>query len=71
MDKGGSVLGRTRLPVVALFVLAPAAVVAGMGAMALVAPFAFAFGLRPALLISEMALVLPGMLALAALRLPL
>lgn len=71
MDKGGSVFGRTRLPVVALFVLAPAAVVAGMGAMALVAPFAFAFGLRPALLISEMALVLPGMLALAALRLPL
>ena len=70
MDKGGSVFGRARLPVVALFVLAPAAVVVGMGAMVLVAPFASALGLRPALLVSEAALVLPGLLALAALRAP-
>ncbi len=71
MDKGGSVYGRSRLPAVVLFGLAPTVVVAGMGAMVLVAPFAFALGLRPALLISEAALVLPGLLALAAFRVPL
>src|SRR5207247_184807 len=36
-----------------------------------VAPYAFTFGLRPALLISELALVAPGLLALAAVRVPL
>jgi len=70
MDKGGSVFGRTRLPAVVLFVLAPAVVLAGMGAMVFVAPFAFSLGLRPALLISEAALVLPGLLALKAFRMP-
>ena len=48
MDKGGSVPGRTRLPAA----LAPVVVVAGMYAMARGAPYAFALGLRPALLIS-------------------
>jgi len=67
MDKGGSVPARTRLPAA----LAPIVVVAGMGAMILVAPFAFALGLRPALLVSETALVAPGVLALAAFRVPL
>jgi len=67
MDKGGSVPGRTRLPAS----LAPLVVVAGMGAMVLVLPYAFALGLRPALLISETALIAPGLLALAALRVPL
>ena len=67
MGKGGSVPGRTRLPAA----LAPVVVVAGMGAMILVAPFAFALGLRPALLISETALIAPGLLALAAFRVPL
>ena len=67
MDKGGSVPGRTRLPAV----LAPVVVLAGLYAMAGVAPYAFAFGLRPALLISELALVAPGLLALAAVRVPL
>jgi membrane protease YdiL (CAAX protease family) len=71
MDKGGSVFGRARLPAVVLLVLAPAVVLAGMGAMVFVAPFAFALGLRPALLISEAALVLPGLLALKAFRMPL
>ena len=67
MDKGGSVPGRTRLPAV----LAPVVVLAGLYAMAGVAPYAFTFGLRPALLISELALVAPGLLALAAVRVPL
>ena len=42
-----------------------------IGAMILVAPFALALGLRPALPISEMALIAPGVLALAAFRVPL
>jgi len=67
MDKGGSVPGRTRLPAG----LVPVVVLAGMGAMVLVAPYAFSLGLRPALLISETALVGPGLLALAAARVPL
>ena len=67
MDKGGSVPGRTRLPAA----LAPIVVVLGMGAMAVVAPFAFALDLRPALMISETALIAPGLLALAAFRVPL
>jgi len=67
MDKGGSVPGRTRLPAA----LAPIVVVLGMGAMAVVAPFALALGLRPALAISETALIAPGLLALAAFRVPL
>jgi membrane protease YdiL (CAAX protease family) len=72
MDKGGSVPGRSGLAVaLALFILALTVVVAGMGAMVLVAPFAFALGLRPALLISEVALIVPGLLALAAFRVPL
>ena len=67
MDKGGSVPGRTRLPAA----VAPLMVVAGMGAMFVVAPFAFALGLRPALLISETALIAPGLLMLAAFGVPL
>jgi membrane protease YdiL (CAAX protease family) len=67
MDKGGSVPRRTRLPAA----LAPIAVLAGMYVMARVAPYAFALGLRPALLISELALIAPGVLALAACRVPL
>ena len=67
MDKGGSVPRRTRLPAP----LAPVVVVAGMTAMLLVARPAFALGLRPALLLSELALILPGLLAMAALGVPL
>jgi len=67
MDKGGSVPGRTRLPAA----LVPLVVLAGMGAMLRVGPSALALGLRPALLISEAALVAPGLLALAAFRVPL
>jgi membrane protease YdiL (CAAX protease family) len=51
--------------------MAPVVVVAGMAAMVLVGRPAFALGLRPALLISEMALVAPGLLALAAFGIPL
>jgi sodium transport system permease protein len=72
MDKGGSVPGSTRLfAALVRLALALVAVVAGMGAMAFVAPAAFAYGLRPALLASEMALVAPGLAAVAALREPL
>ena len=58
MDKGGSVR-RTRLPAP----LAPVIVLAGMAAMLLVVRPAFVLGLRPALLLSETALVVPGLLA--------
>jgi membrane protease YdiL (CAAX protease family) len=51
--------------------MAPVAVLAGMAAMLLVARPAFALGLRPALFLSETALMLPGLLALAAFRIPL
>jgi len=67
MDKGGSVPRRTRLPAA----VAPLVVVAGMFAMLLVGRPAFSFGLRPALLASELALVLPGLLALVAFGVPL
>jgi membrane protease YdiL (CAAX protease family) len=66
MDKGGSGPGRTRLPAA----LAPVVVLTGMGAMILVAPLAFALGLRPALLVSEAALIAPGLAGLAAFRVP-
>jgi len=66
MDKGGSVR-RTRLPAP----LAPVIVLAGMAAMLLVVRPAFVLGLRPALLLSETALVVPGLLALAAFGVPL
>jgi len=67
MDKGGSVPGRTRLPAL----LAPVVVLAGMATMLVAGRPAFVLGLRPALLISELALTLPGLLALAAFRVPL
>jgi membrane protease YdiL (CAAX protease family) len=66
MDKGGSVR-RTRLPAP----LAPVVVLAGMAAMLLVVRPAFTLGLRPALLVSETALIAPGLLALAAFGVPL
>jgi membrane protease YdiL (CAAX protease family) len=66
MDTGGSVPLRTRLPAA----LAPVAVLAGKAAMLLVARPAFALGLRPALFLSELALAVPGLLALAAFRIP-
>jgi membrane protease YdiL (CAAX protease family) len=51
--------------------MAPVIVVAGMAAMVLVGPPAFVLGLRPALLLSELALVVPGLIALAAFGVPL
>ncbi len=67
MDKGGSVSKRTRLPVA----FAPIVVLAGMAAMYVLGRPAFVLGLRPALLISEMALALPGLLAIVAFGIPL
>src|SRR5262249_42250818 len=67
MDKGGSVPGRTRLPAL----LAPVVVLAGMATMLVAGRPAFVLGLRPALLISELALTLPGLLALPAFPVPL
>src|SRR5262245_40458608 len=69
MDKDGSVSRQPGLAVaLVLVVLAVAVVGAGMLAMSIVAPFAFTLGLKPALLISETALVGPGLLAVAAFR---
>jgi membrane protease YdiL (CAAX protease family) len=67
MDKGGSVRGRTRLPAL----MAPVVLGAGLAAMRYGSRSAFAMGFRPALLVLELALALPGVLILAAFGVPL
>lgn len=66
MDTGGSVPARTTIPPV----LALAAVVVGLAAMAMVTLLALPHGMRLALVVSELALVAPGLLALLAYRVP-
>src|SRR5262245_26966504 len=50
--------------------LAPIVVVLGMAAMAKAAPYAMRHGLRPGLVLSELTLALPGLLASFLLRRP-
>jgi sodium transport system permease protein len=66
MDTGGSVPSRTTVPPV----LALAAVVVGLAAMPLVAALTFPHGMRLALVVSELVLVAPGLLALLAYGIP-
>lgn len=66
MDTVGSAQGRTTLPVG----LALAAVVVGLAAMPFVAVMALPLGMRVALILAETVLVAPGLLALAAYRIP-
>jgi len=67
MGTAGSVPERTTIPAP----LAVGAVVVGLTAMPLVAITAMPHGLRLVLLVSELVLVLPGLLALVAYRVPL
>jgi membrane protease YdiL (CAAX protease family) len=66
MDTAGSAPERTTLPAA----LALAAVVVGLVAMPLVTVMALPLGMRIALILAELVLVAPGMLALAAYRTP-
>jgi membrane protease YdiL (CAAX protease family) len=69
MRQDGSAPAKPPAPLPAL--LAPVVVVLGIVAMIVTAQHALRLGLRPGLMLSELALVLPGLLAFAALRRPL
>jgi membrane protease YdiL (CAAX protease family) len=64
MGQAGSIAAREALPAWA----GPLAAVLGFAAMAATAPRAAALGMRPALLLAELALVVPALLALGLFR---
>jgi membrane protease YdiL (CAAX protease family) len=68
MRQDGSAPGSEPKPLPAW--LAPLLVLLGIVAMGVVAPFALRLGLRPGLILSELALVSPGLLAFVLLRRP-